>query len=103
MSRPSSKTKGLPIPRFFTKPGSNPLDEVRCKRVSSRIADADGTTVFEMSDVEVPEGWSQLAADILASKYCRPMNADASMRENSARQVVGRIARTIRTVGEEGG
>lgn len=103
MTRPASKTKGLAIQRFFTKPSSNPLDEVRYRRVSSRIADADGTAVFEMSDVEVPEEWSQLAADILASKYCRPMNADASRRENSARQVVGRVAGTIRKAGEEGG
>ncbi|MEK7388453.1 MAG: vitamin B12-dependent ribonucleotide reductase [Elusimicrobiota bacterium] len=102
MTRPPSKTKGLPVERIFTTPDKNPLDEIRYKRTSSRIADADGSTVFEMRDVEVPEGWSQLSTDILASKYCRPMSADASLRENSARQVVGRVARTIRKAGEEG-
>ena len=103
MSRLSTKTKGLPVTRFYTKPGSNPLDDVRYVKRASRIADADGTLVFEMNDVEVPESWSQLATDILASKYCRPMNGDASKRENSARQVVGRVAGTIRKAGEKGG
>src|SRR3989344_913428 len=62
---------GLHIPRRFTTPGSDPLDEVRYERRKSKIANTDGSVVFEMEGVEVPADWSQVATDILASKYFR--------------------------------
>jgi hypothetical protein len=38
---------------------------------SSRITNPDGSVVFEMNDAEVPASWSQLATDIMVSKYFR--------------------------------
>ncbi|MCS7204888.1 MAG: vitamin B12-dependent ribonucleotide reductase [Leptospiraceae bacterium] len=38
---------------------------------SSKIVNPDGTVVFSMENVEVPEHWSQVAVDILAQKYFR--------------------------------
>src|SRR5437763_5499155 len=38
---------------------------------TSRIANPDGSVVFEMKGLLAPEGWSQVAVDILAQKYFR--------------------------------
>ena len=38
---------------------------------SSTIKNADGSLVFHMDDVEVPDFWTQVATDILAQKYFR--------------------------------
>ncbi len=38
---------------------------------ASRIVNPDGSVIFEAQDVMVPTGWSQVATDVLAQKYCR--------------------------------
>src|SRR5581483_3837191 len=38
---------------------------------TSRIANPDGSVIFEAKDVMVPSDWSQVAVDVLAQKYCR--------------------------------
>jgi ribonucleoside-diphosphate reductase alpha chain len=38
---------------------------------TSRIVNPDGSVIFEAKDVMVPTGWSQVAVDVLAQKYCR--------------------------------
>ncbi|MFA6523564.1 MAG: vitamin B12-dependent ribonucleotide reductase [Candidatus Peribacteraceae bacterium] len=63
--------RGLSVRRVFTTPGSDPLEEVRYEKRTSRIVNTDGSTVFEMHDAEVPSDWSQVATDILVSKYFR--------------------------------
>ena len=92
---------GLTIKRLFTKKGVNPLDAVEYERRSSRITEPNGEVVFELSNLEVPKSWSQLATDILASKYCRRAGVPESGNETSAKQVVHRIANTIRQFGQE--
>jgi len=86
----------MKIQRRFTKPGFDPLDEVRWERRESVIREPDGTVVFEMRDIEVPADWSQVATDILAQKYFRkagvPQPDGTLGRETSARQVVRRLA-----------
>lgn len=64
-------SSGLRIPRRFTHPGIDPLEEVRYERRTSRITNTDGSTVFAMENVEVPAAWSQVATDIMVSKYFR--------------------------------
>jgi ribonucleoside-diphosphate reductase alpha chain len=87
--------------RFFTHQGENPLDQVRYVKRTSVISNPDGSQVFRMDAVEVPEGWSQLATDILASKYFRKAGVPSpSGCETSVRQVVYRISRTLREAGE---
>ena len=44
---------------------------MRFKRTDSEIRNPDGTVVFSAKDIEIPEGWSQVAADVLAQKYFR--------------------------------
>ncbi len=95
--------KSLVIDRFFTKAGTDVLAEISYAKASSKIKDTDGKTVFEMKDVEVPADWSQLAVDILVSKYFRKAGVPGTGHEVSVKQVIRRIARTIRKFGELNG
>ena len=103
-SRSSSSTAptgaGLRVPRRYTKPGVNPLDEVRWDKRRTVITNPDGSVVFQMDDVEVPAEWSQLATDIVVSKYFRKAGVPQTGHEVSVRQVVHRLAHTIREWGE---
>ena len=47
---------------------------------TSKIVNTDGTAVFEATDIEVPEGWSQVALDILAQKYFRKAGVPARLK-----------------------
>jgi ribonucleoside-diphosphate reductase alpha chain len=95
-----SKKTSLKMDRRFTQVGKNPLDAVQYVKANSKIKDTDGQSVFEMKDVEVPAGWSQLAVDILVSKYFRKAGVQGTGHEVSVRQVVKRIAHTLRNGGE---
>ena len=97
----SSVQKGIAVTRRFTRRGANPLDEVRYDKRSSLITNPDGSVVFRMENVEVPEGWSQLSTDILVSKYFRKRGVPGAGHETSVRQVISRIAHTIRWAGEQ--
>ncbi|MBL8764401.1 MAG: adenosylcobalamin-dependent ribonucleoside-diphosphate reductase [Phycisphaerae bacterium] len=61
----------MKITRKFTKDGHDPFATVGWVKRSSRITNPDGSIVFEMRDAEVPDTWSQLATDIMVSKYFR--------------------------------
>lgn len=83
------------VTRYFTELGQDPLDQVTWVKRRSVISEPDGTIVFEMDDVEVPEQWSQLATDILASKYLRKAGVPETGHETSARQAIVRITYAI--------
>ena len=79
----------MKLQRHYTSPGENPLDKVVYEKRPSIIANPDGSVVFETKDAEVPKGWSQLATDIIVSKYFRRAGVPTEAgRETSARQVV---------------
>ncbi len=92
--------KRLKISRHFTKQGTNPLDELEYEKRSSVIAEPDGTVVFKLEGVEVPKNWTQLATDIMVSKYFRKAGVPGTGNETSAKQVIHRVANTIRMAGE---
>src|SRR5687768_4593293 len=99
-----SKTSGLRVSRRWTKPGVDPLDQVAWDKRRTVITNPDGSVVFRMDDVEVPAEWSQLATDIVVSKYFRKAGVPGTPgHETSVRQVVHRIAHTIRHSGERQG
>jgi ribonucleoside-diphosphate reductase alpha chain len=103
-SSPASTGAGLRVPRRFTRPGVNPLDEVVWDKRRTVIANPDGSVVFHMDEVEVPADWSQLATDIVVSKYFRKAGVPGVPgHETSVRQVVHRLAHTLRTSGERQG
>ena len=61
----------MQIKRFFTSEGQNPLSSLEFAKRTSEIKNPDGSIVFKMDDVFVPESWSQVATDIIAQKYFR--------------------------------
>jgi ribonucleoside-diphosphate reductase alpha chain len=95
------KVKGVHLKRYFTEKGIDPLDQIEYEKRSSKITEPNGDVVFEMQNLEVPKSWTQLATDILASKYIRRAGVPNIGHEASAKQVVHRIAHTIRKFGEE--
>ncbi|MBN1282575.1 MAG: vitamin B12-dependent ribonucleotide reductase [Proteobacteria bacterium] len=94
---------GLKIQRRFTRRGADPLGEVVYAERASLITDPDGSVVFRMEGAEVPEQWSQLATDILVSKYFRKRGVPGEGYETSARQVISRIVKAIAASGVEQG
>ena len=95
---PKKKVPGLSFRRLFTKPGVSPYDEVEWELRNAQITDAQGNVIFEQKDVEVPKDWSMTATNIVASKYLHGTLGTAE-RETGVRQLVGRVAETIRDWG----
>src|SRR5436190_8244662 len=105
--------------RRFTQQGQDPFASVEYERRTSRISNPDGSVVFEMTDAEIPRQWSQLATDIMVSKYFRKagvpqVDSDGNALrdsngnavtgpEKSARQVIHRLAGCWRHWGEKYG
>jgi ribonucleoside-diphosphate reductase alpha chain len=96
---------GVSVGRVYTAAGVDPLDEVVYERRSSVITNPDGSIVFKMEGAEIPASWSQLATDIVISKYFRKagLHGDKHVGEKSVRQVVFRIAHTIREAADQFG
>jgi len=95
-------TRGLTIARRFVPAGVNPYDEVEWETRSAVISGEGGDVVFEQRDVEMPKPWSQLATNVVVSKYFRGTLGTAQ-RERSVRQLIGRVVGTITGWGEEQG
>jgi len=126
---------GIQVPRKFTSsprsksdstgdstgvdPCTDPYTTVEWELRRTRITNPDGSVVFELEDVEIPRGWSQVAGDILTSKYLRkagipvrdsegrPLLDDQGVPlttgERSARQVISRLVSCWRHWGEQFG
>jgi len=90
----------LNIARRCTKKNVHPFDELQYEKRSSVIAEPDGRVVFSLENVEVPKSWTQLATDIIVSKYFRKAGVPGTGHEVSAKQTVHRISNTIRQAGE---
>jgi ribonucleoside-diphosphate reductase alpha chain len=102
VSRSTKKAPGLAFRRFFTKAGVSPYDEVEWELRTAAITDAQGNIIFEQKDVEVPKDWSMTATNIVASKYLHG-RMDTGERETGVRQLVARVAETIRDWGMKDG
>jgi ribonucleoside-diphosphate reductase alpha chain len=94
--------RGLIFSRRFTTEGVSPYSELQWERRTASITDTKGNTIFEQKDVEVPEDWSMTATNIVASKYLHG-RIDTPERETGVRQLVERVAETIRDWGLAGG
>jgi ribonucleoside-diphosphate reductase alpha chain len=92
----------LRFPRFFSRATVSPYDEIQWETRTAAITDAGGKTIFEQKDVEVPVDWSMTATNIVASKYLHGQIGTPE-RETGVRQLVGRVAETIRDWGLAGG
>ncbi|MBI3330736.1 MAG: ribonucleoside-diphosphate reductase, partial [Candidatus Omnitrophica bacterium] len=86
--------QGLAIPRRWTRPAVHPFDEITWELRTATIGNEKGEVVFEQKDVEVPAFWSQLATNVVVSKYFRGA-LGTPQRERSVKQLIGRVANTI--------
>jgi ribonucleoside-diphosphate reductase alpha chain len=97
-----TKAPGLTFRRLFTKPGVSPYDEIEWELRNAQITDSQGGMIFEQKNVEVPKDWSMTATNIVASKYLHGQ-VGTDERETGARQLVARVAETIRDWGMKDG
>jgi len=95
-----STSPGLVIPRHFTRAGEDPFDSVDWAMRSAKISNESGETVFEQNDVEIPASWSQLATNVVVSKYFRG-HLGTPGRETSVRQLIGRVVGKMREWGSK--
>ncbi len=86
--------KGLTFERRWTRPGVHPYDEITWEYRTAGIANESGKSVFEQKDVEVPNFWSQLATNVVVSKYFRG-HLNTPERETSVKQLIDRVVNTI--------
>src|SRR5450759_4026251 len=92
-------TRGLSFERRWTRPGVHPYDEIAWEYRTAGISSETGKTVFEQKDVEVPVFWSQLATNVVVSKYFRG-HVGTPEREHSIRQLIDRVVNSIAAWGE---
>lgn len=105
-TQPQTET-GLRFKRRLTKPNRHPFDAIEWDKRTSVIRDEKGNIIHEIKNIEVPKSWSQLATDIISFKYFRrrgvPLTIAETGAETSARQVIYRVAHSIRMSGERQG
>ena len=69
---------------------------------TASIVNEKGKVVFEQANVEIPKFWSQMATNVVASKYFRgPLGSP--QRERSVRQLISRVAETVTLWGRADG
>src|SRR5215470_5194386 len=93
-ARVAPEKKGLQFPRFFTTAGRHPFEDVVWETRAAVITDEKGKVVFEQHGIEVPSTWSQMATNIVASKYFRGQLGSRD-REASVRRLISRVVDTI--------
>ena len=102
--REAAAPKGLTFSRYFTKgltAGETPYSVLKWERRIASITDAEGNSVFEQRDVEMPVEWSQTATNIVASKYFHGA-IGRDDRESSLGDLVHRVVDTIADWGAAG-
>jgi len=94
--------RGLEFTRRLSAKGIDPYSTVDWETRDATIQGEGGKFVFEQRGVEFPAGWSQLATNVVASKYFRG-HLGTPTREFSVRQLIGRVVTTIVGWGEDQG
>jgi ribonucleoside-diphosphate reductase alpha chain len=85
----------MKIARRFTQAGRSPYETIKFRRATSEIKNPDGSVVFRLDGFEVPEAWSQVAADILAQKYFRKAGVPARLKKAEETQVPSWLWRSV--------
>jgi ribonucleoside-diphosphate reductase alpha chain len=81
--------------RFCPENVADPFDTTQWELRSATIKDENGKALFEQTDCEIPASWSQLATNVVVSKYFYGDPNNKSERERSVRQLIHRVTRTI--------
>ncbi|MGN1274616.1 MAG: vitamin B12-dependent ribonucleotide reductase, partial [Thermoguttaceae bacterium] len=93
----------LHIPSVFCPEDvADPFDTVTWDLRTAQIKGDKGELIFEQKNCEFPVNWSQLATNVVASKYFYGENG-TPQREHSIRQLIHRVTRTITDWGKEDG
>ena len=104
---PGDLRGGLSIDRVFSSEDEHPFESCEWELRDASITNPQGETIFEQTDVEFPEHFSQLATNVVASKYFYGDNdkgngsPEDGLREYSLKQLVDRVTRTITEWGKE--
>ena len=83
------------IDRRYTKEGQSAYADIRFRLTASEIRNPDGSVVFRLDNVEVPEFWSQVASDVLAQKYFRKAGVPARLKKVEENSVPSFLWRSI--------
>ena len=83
------------IERRFTKEGQSRYAEIGFRKALSEIKNPDGSVVFRLDDIDVPEQFSQVAADILAQKYFRKAGVPARLKKVEENDVPSFLWRSV--------
>src|SRR3954447_8084789 len=100
--RTSQARSGMTVPRVFSTEGVSPFDQVEWELRTASIKDEKGKAIFQQVDCEIPKGWSQLATNVVASKYFYG-EQNTPERETSVRQLIDRVTRTLADWGRDDG
>ena len=94
---------GMHIEQRFCPQGvTDPFETVEWETRSAEIKDESGNLLFEQTGCQIPVSWSQLATNVVVSKYFYGENGTEE-RENSLQQLIYRVSRTIADWGIEDG
>jgi ribonucleoside-diphosphate reductase alpha chain len=81
--------------RRFTTAGQSPYAAIAFKETLSEIRNPDGSIVFRLEGISVPESWSQVAADVLAQKYFRKAGVAAVLKRVEEETVPSWLWRSV--------
>ena len=85
----------LMVRPFFTKNHIHPFDAIEWELRKATITNEKGEVIFEENNLEFPKSWSQIATNIVSSKYFAGACDDPSQREKSVKSLVHRVSKTI--------
>ncbi len=89
-------------PRFCPTNVVDPFETVDWSLRTAVIKGEGGDILFEQNNCEVPANWTQLATNVVVSKYFYGENGTPE-REKSVRQLIHRVTRTIADWGTRDG
>lgn len=99
---PPSQSHGLHFERVFSAAQISPFEALEWEKRSALISNEKGEILFEQHEIEVPCQWSHQASNVVASKYFYGTPGSPE-REHSVKQLVGRVAGTLRQWGQAQG
>ncbi len=81
--------------RRYTTAGQSPYADIPFRKALSEIRNPDGSVVFRLDGIDVPEAWSQVASDVLAQKYFRKAGVPARLRKIEENDVPSFLWRSV--------
>ena len=85
----------MKIERRFTTEETGAYGALAFRTTTSEIRNPDGSVVFALDNLEVPEDWSQVASDVLAQKYFRKAGVPAALRRVKEKGVPAFLWRSV--------